>query len=559
MSTAVALAEFRRWLISRAVEMPGVQVGIGSTRDPDGFATVTTQEGQRRTARKFLRLPFSGGREATMAVFPMSTGVIDVFHVIKEPNRRRVLGPLLEEGSMDEHEAVILHLAVERVRGESSMLHPWIRLLPEELDTTLFWSDDELKMLQGTALHRATALRRRSLQTAWRRLEPVSGQLLLAAEENLDESFNKRSRSENGLTVSLEFEDFLWASAVYWSRAIKIPLEMSTNIDNYGIVPGLDFCNHDPTSICRWKIEELNKAKGSSRAKRQEKNADETDSSQQSDRVSGPFDRLALQLVCPVGSKLLPGDEITIDYGDKSNEQLLFLYGFVQEDNPNDTLMIACPLPPREAWDDLIEDRIALLRKRGLTPQIFLTAAHINRYMKHEEVRRRRHQLPRSGPVKEDELPQGVARTLEVFILESRDVVKELNKECDAMDVSNGEDKQRTTGGLSSVLNRRKASDNPQGQWSTSSLLEASGARMAWLTTLSRLLELKCEELESTDQGTGSLESDDKRLAETDRALNHREKMAIIYRRSQKKLARDYLKLTRTLLKREIDYLTSLM
>ena len=49
--------------------------------------------------------------------------------------------------------------------------------------------------------------------------------------------------------------------------------------------------------------------------------------------------------------------------------------GFVLEDNPADQLMVACPLPPVEAWDEAMTARALLLRQRGLSPQLFLPAA----------------------------------------------------------------------------------------------------------------------------------------------------------------------------------------
>jgi hypothetical protein len=48
--------------------------------------------------------------------------------------------------------------------------------------------------------------------------------------------------------------------------------------------------------------------------------------------------------------------------------------GFVEEGNPHDVLMVACPLPPVEQWGGDMHARAALLAARGLTPQLFLPA-----------------------------------------------------------------------------------------------------------------------------------------------------------------------------------------
>ena len=52
--------------------------------------------------------------------------------------------------------------------------------------------------------------------------------------------------------------------------------------------------------------------------------------------------------------------------------------GFTLEPNPADALMVACPLPPPEEWDDVLAARVALLRRRGLAPQLFLPAAALS-------------------------------------------------------------------------------------------------------------------------------------------------------------------------------------
>ena len=55
------------------------------------------------------------------------------------------------------------------------------------------------------------------------------------------------------------------------------------------------------------------------------------------------------------------GDELMISYGDKSNEELLMLHGFCLPDNPHDTVMMHCPLPPKAQWDDVMIARMELM------------------------------------------------------------------------------------------------------------------------------------------------------------------------------------------------------
>ena len=51
--------------------------------------------------------------------------------------------------------------------------------------------------------------------------------------------------------------------------------------------------------------------------------------------------------------------------------------GFTLERNPRDTLMVVCPLPPAAEWDDGFHAKMKLLLAKGLSPQLFLTAAEL--------------------------------------------------------------------------------------------------------------------------------------------------------------------------------------
>lgn len=63
------------------------------------------------------------------------------------------------------------------------------------------------------------------------------------------------------------------------------------------------------------------------------------------------------QVCCPT-----TGEELTISYGDKGNEELLLLYGFAVPQNPHETLMVLCPLPNADDWDETFTARMQLLQ-----------------------------------------------------------------------------------------------------------------------------------------------------------------------------------------------------
>ena len=51
--------------------------------------------------------------------------------------------------------------------------------------------------------------------------------------------------------------------------------------------------------------------------------------------------------------------------------------GFALEGNPSDVLMVKCPLPPAEQWDEVMRARLLFLLKQGLAPQLFLPASNL--------------------------------------------------------------------------------------------------------------------------------------------------------------------------------------
>jgi len=367
------------------------------------------------------------------------------------------------------------------------------------------------------------------LQDTWRRIEPVAQQL--AVTEGLDADSDSPTRPT--------YSDFLWAYSIFWSRAFPIPI--SNTIVLEGIVPGLDFANHSDTSPCIWTMSRFSADGG---------RGGRGSSTTKSSSAAPPF----IQLVCPRGSKMTPGSEITINYGNKSNEELLYLYGFAQEDNKHDMLMVACPLPPPSDWDETLHARVQLLHARGLTPQVFLPAAHLYEASVPRKSRgRKKGRRPSDvlfkkerkweveGAVAELDLPRGVMETLEVFVMEKKDVLAELN---------NQEGEEVHTRGAAAD----RAPGNSRGVHSLSEI-ESSGLRLALLTTLVRLLELKIKELEGT---TGPLEADEKLFEEAKLKLNAQQRAALIYRSGQKRLARQYLVYGNALLQQEMRHLRDL-
>ena len=209
----------------------------------------------------------------------------------------------------------------------------------------------------------------------------------------------------SGLEQPPALQDYLWASSVFWSRAMAFPCppeaapgsaargdgeESALPTPEEGIVPGLDMCNHVATPACRWTIYGVEPLE-----------------------TTGPAGRRHVHLVA-AGKGPRPGDELTIRYGDdKSNEDLLFVYGFVDKAAAgNARLMLPLPLPgAADLWTPRLRARVALLQARGLPAQLFLPAEGF---------------ADRAGAL--GALPDLALRVMEVFVMDESDVRRELEQ-----------------------------------------------------------------------------------------------------------------------------------
>ncbi|XP_071937200.1 ribosomal lysine N-methyltransferase set10 isoform X4 [Coffea arabica] len=289
--------------------------------------------------------------DGILLVVPLNLAITPT-RVLQDP----LFGPecraMCDEEAVDDRFLVILFLTVERLRRNSSW-KPYFDLLPTTFTSSLWFSDEELLELKGTPLYQATELQKKNLQSLFHEKVKNLAEKLLAAD----------GYPESEVT----FDDFLWANSVFWTRAQNIPLpqsyvspeaeekqdgaissssredEPSTNyflkpeksgadseVDGVvstkqlgetawveGLVPGIDFCNHDLKALATWEVDVTGLETGI------------------------PF---SMYLLSARQNSFQRETEISISYGNKGNEELLYLYGFVTRDNPDDYLMINYPV-----------------------------------------------------------------------------------------------------------------------------------------------------------------------------------------------------------------------
>ncbi|KAL3814878.1 hypothetical protein ACJIZ3_016146 [Penstemon smallii] len=347
-SEEAKLEHFLQWLKVNGVEQRGCKIKYCNSSK--GFGLFSSHD-------------FTDGPEILLVV-PLDLAITPM-RVLEDPFVGPECRAMLQEGEVDDRFLIMLFLTVERLRKNSSW-KPYLDMLPTTFGNPLWFTNDELSELKGTTLHRATEMQKKNLKSLFDAKVKKLAEKLLALDGNPESE--------------VRFEDFLWANSIFWTRALNIPLpssymfpraqeeqesrnyvstENSANSENgkahqmnnsasqesgvvsnlqgetvwiEGLVPGIDFCNHDLKAAATWEVDGTGSTTGI------------------------PFSMYLLS----AGKNLQGEKEISISYGDKGNEELLYLYGFVIRDNSDDYLMIHYPM---EAISDVpfSETKVQLL------------------------------------------------------------------------------------------------------------------------------------------------------------------------------------------------------
>ncbi|KAH9732198.1 SET domain-containing protein [Citrus sinensis] len=396
ISTEAKLEPFLQWLQVNKVELRGCKIKYSD--ESKGFGIFSSNE-------------FSDG---VLLVVPLDLAITPM-RVLQDP----LIGPecraMFEDGEVDDRFLMILFLTVERLRKNSSW-KPYLDMLPTTFGNPLWFTDDELLELKGTTLYRATELQKQNLLTLY--------------DDKVKDLVKKLLVLDGDSESEVSFEDFLWANSIFWTRALNIPLPHSyvfpqnqEDLNKYdsinnsaelsndhnsrgelinglndikneaqrvnsqvngatstltstqgetlwieGLVPGIDFCNHDLKAAATWEVDGTGLITGV------------PFSISGSDVITLILSNLKVER-----SSFHSEKEISISYGNKGNEELLYLYGFVIDNNPDDYLMIHYPaeaihsIPLSDSKALLLEEQKAQLRcllPKSLLEHGFFAAGH---------------------------------------------------------------------------------------------------------------------------------------------------------------------------------------
>lgn len=526
--------------VKRSLAAPGAGLGLFT-------ATSASSQALRRCSTAGGRRwwwPFGGtpslNTQHPLATFPL-TCAITASNILQEPSLGKGYSWMLDKGLVDQRTVIMAYLVIERLKGEASRIAPWIDMLPKTFGTPLMFSEEQLEELRGTPLYRAQAVVRSRLQELWTRMQPALSSLL---------------EGQPGVSRQATFEDLMWAYSVFWSRGQSLPVPTRSGAASRllaedpkadahallevqeGIVPGLDFCNHHATAPkCWWEVvvpatppPSTGRQAGPGAGRQPEEDPGSSSSSSGSGSPGLP----QVQLRLHAGARVQPGEELLISYGEKSNEELLMLYGFAVPGNPHDHIMLHCPLPPVAEWDRAMHMRMELISALRYDLQFFLPSVPL---------------AGKSGPTPA-RLPPGVLDTLEVFVMSVKEVAEALKS------AKAGERGQAADGATGNRLAQAPVNVQRLKQLRGSMALDELkvadqrlGLRMGALATLVKMLEVRVEEQEG-DEGTGTLERDMQLLQKAGRGSSDSSEAqrhaCIVYRCEQKRITREYLRMARS-------------
>jgi len=244
---------------------------------------------------------------------------------ITRKSARKALGKdALLEG-INEYLAMACQLIHEKyVLGEESFFAPYIGVLPEvsEVNPTFTWPDEDLAFLEGSPVVAAT----QSLQMKLTR----EYNDLLGGEDGLIAKFPDRFPAEHFTN-----DNWVWAFTMLFSRAIRLRnLRVGERL---AMVPYADLINHSAFSQAF------------------------IDARESGDWL---FKDGEEEIILYADRGYRQMEQIYISYGQKSNAELLLLYGFALERNPYNSVDVTVSISPRTAAvaaanDGIDEDPLA--------------------------------------------------------------------------------------------------------------------------------------------------------------------------------------------------------
>ncbi|XP_015576816.2 fructose-bisphosphate aldolase-lysine N-methyltransferase, chloroplastic [Ricinus communis] len=210
--------------------------------------------------------------------------------------------------------SVALFLIREKLKKEGSTWWPYLDILPDTTNSTIYWSEEELAELQGTQLLRTTLGVKEYMQ---REFAKVEEEILLPHKELFPSP--------------ITLDDFLWAFGILRSRAFS-----RLRGQNLVLIPLADLINHSPDITTEDYAYEI--------------------------KGGGLFSReLLFSLRSPISVK--SGEQVLIQYDlNKSNAELALDYGFIEKTPDRNTYTLTLQISES---DPFFGDKLDIAETNG--------------------------------------------------------------------------------------------------------------------------------------------------------------------------------------------------
>eukprot|EP00898_Chlorokybus_atmophyticus_P003486 jgi/Chlat1/4138/Chrsp269S00809 len=198
---------------------------------------------------------------------------------------------------------VVALFLLKEMNDPNSFWQPYLHMLPRNLDSPIYWTDEELSLLQGSQLLSSAEGYRDYVRSEFDQLQAG----VFAARPDLFDS------------STFTYDNLLWAFGILRSRVFP-PLDG----DNIALVPLVDLANHGETS---------------------------EEAPQITLKSAGMFARSNV-VTLTVTSSYKSGEQVLINYGDKSNTELVLDHGFVTNSTERDRYSLTCEVPENDRFFD---------------------------------------------------------------------------------------------------------------------------------------------------------------------------------------------------------------
>jgi hypothetical protein len=219
-----------------------------------------------------------------------------------------------------------IRLLFEKHSALNSPWMPWINVLPKKYNSTLFWPNRELALLEGSNLYQMTKLHKQQLEAEYSTV----------FKQTLAKRFPLIFKPSQ-----YSLDEFFWAMATIYSRATDGVVDGG---EQRYLVPMMDMANHSFEAVTKHGF----------------------DAKSNSFRITSTGDIAA-------------DSQMYINYGPLGNAKLLHVYGFTVPNNPYDYVQLFLAMDPNA---EIYEEKKKLLAARGIepSPNFYLRLDDLDRF-----------------------------------------------------------------------------------------------------------------------------------------------------------------------------------